>query len=437
MPDPLADRGPDQASLAWESTQVNVTGARLAGVVCPDLDGRTFLHPGPPLDVADASPPMRSAIVGALLLEGQADDPVAAERLIDRRDVRLVPSIDAGAVVPMTGVLSPSMPVVVVTDADGRQAFGPLENGAGACLRFGCHDLQVLDQIRWIGEVVVPVLDEVARLTPLNVTRIMAESLRRGDECHARTVAGSSLLLTQAFAALLGHQRSGPDVARVARWCRANLHLFGAFATPAARLLADVAHGAERSPIVTTLASNGIEFGIRVSGADDQWFVTEAPVGEVVLFDGYRPADAHPIAGDSFVMEVVGLGAMALAASPVVASQLGWSATDVARHTARMREITVEPGDRFRLAGDEFRGVASGIDVHRVARTGIGPSVNTGIVHRRPGVGQIGGGIAELPTAPFREASAAMGGRWGATTGVPPSGTAGRRPTGRSGTLLP
>ncbi|MEV4714120.1 DUF1116 domain-containing protein [Micromonospora sp. NPDC049374] len=414
MPGPPADHDPEQPSPGWESVQVNVAGAHLAGAVCADLDHRTFLHPGPPLDVADAPAPMRSAIVGALLLEEQADSPAAAERLIDRREVRLVPSVDAGAVVPMTGVLSPSMPVVVVTDTDGRQAFGPLENGAGACLRFGCHEQQVLDQIRWIAEVVAPVLDQVARLTPINVTRIMAESLRRGDECHARTVAGSSLLLTQVFATLLGRQLSGPDVARVARWCRANLHLFGAFATPAARLLADTAHAREHSPIVTTLASNGNEFGIRVSGAGDKWFVTEAPVGEVVLFDGYRPADAHPIAGDSFVMEVVGLGAMALATSPVVAVQLGWSAADVARHTARMREITTEPGDRFRLAGDEFRGAATGIDVHRVARAGFGPSVNTGIVHRRPGVGQIGGGIAELPTAPFHQASAVLG----ATTGV-------------------
>jgi hypothetical protein len=143
MPGPLADNGAEPRSPGWEDVQVNVVGAQLAGAACTDLDRRTFLHPGPPLDVAEAPPPLRSAIVGALLLEEEADNPAAAERLIDRREVRLVPSIDAGAVVPMTGVLSPSMPVVVVADGTGRRRFGPLENGTGACLRFGCHEQPV------------------------------------------------------------------------------------------------------------------------------------------------------------------------------------------------------------------------------------------------------------------------------------------------------
>jgi hypothetical protein len=39
-----------------------------------------------------------------------------------------------------------------------------------------------------------------------------------------------------------------------------------------------------------------------------------------------------------------------------------------------------------------------------VAETGIQPAINTGIAHRRPGVGQVGAGVARAPLACFDQA---------------------------------
>ena len=51
----------------------------------------------------------------------------------------------------------------------------------------------------------------------------------------------------------------------------------------------------------------------------------------------------------------------------------------------------------------------TGIDIRRVVETGIVPTINTGIAHRKPGVGQVGAGIVKAPMACFEAALRAFG----------------------------
>ncbi|MEO7421250.1 MAG: DUF1116 domain-containing protein, partial [Ornithinibacter sp.] len=52
--------------------------------------------------------------------------------------------------------------------------------------------------------------------------------------------------------------------------------------------------GVEGSTLVTAMARNGVEFGLRVAGTGDQWFT--APVGPAdgLFFPGYSIEDANP-----------------------------------------------------------------------------------------------------------------------------------------------
>jgi hypothetical protein len=52
--------------------------------------------------------------------------------------------------------------------------------------------------------------------------------------------------------------------------------------------------------------------------------------------------------------------------------------------------------------------VPAGIDVRKVADSAIQPAINTGIAHRKPGVGQVGAGVARAPLACFDQALAAF-----------------------------
>ncbi len=53
-------------------------------------------------------------------------------------------------------------------------------------------------------------------------------------------------------------------------------------------------------------------------------------------------------------------------------------------------------------------GVSTGIDLRRVVETGVPPVINTAIVHREAGKGQVGAGVVRAPLACFEEALGAF-----------------------------
>jgi hypothetical protein len=170
----------------------------------------------------------------------------------------------------------------------------------------------------------------------------------------------------------------------------------------------DAAHGVEGATVVTCMARNGTEFGIRVSGLGDRWFVAPAPVPQGLYFPGYREEDANPDIGDSTITETVGIGAFAMAAAPAIVKFVGGTPQDALTATLEMYEITLAENPAFAIPQLDFRGTPTAIDVRKVVRTGITPRVNTGIAHRLPGVGQIGAGLVRPPLEPFQQAVRAL-----------------------------
>jgi hypothetical protein len=73
-----------------------------------------------------------------------------------------------------------------------------------------------------------------------------------------------------------------------------------------------------------------------------------------------------------------------------------------------MYEITLGRHPAYTLPALGFDGAPTGIDVRAVLDTGIRPLINTGIAHRRAGVGQIGAGIVRAPAGCFEAALLAL-----------------------------
>jgi hypothetical protein len=171
----------------------------------------------------------------------------------------------------------------------------------------------------------------------------------------------------------------------------------------------DPARGIERASVVTAMARNGTDFGIRVAGCGDEWFTAPVEMPQGLYFPGYSAADANPDIGDSAILEAIGLGAFAMAAAPAVAGFVGAGGfADALAYTRAMSELTIGLNDKWSIPALEFRGVPVGIDVRRVVETGIQPAINTGIAHRRAGVGQVGAGVARAPLACFEKAALAL-----------------------------
>ncbi|RJL31331.1 DUF1116 domain-containing protein [Bailinhaonella thermotolerans] len=383
--------------------------------VCParealGLGGGEFLHAGPPIGWERASGPLRGALIGAALYEGLAATPEEAGRLLERGAARWEPCHGHRAVGPMAGVVSPSMWVAEVRDAEGGgTAYCSLNEGLGRVLRYGAYGPEVIGRLRWMSEVLGPALREAVRAYsgdrgPLDLRNLMAQALQMGDELHNRNRAATSLLIRE----LAPYLAQRPRAREVLEFVHGNDHFFLNLAMAAAKASADAARDVPGSSLVVAMARNGTDFGVQLSGTGDRWFTAPAGTPDGLYLGSYGPADANPDIGDSTITETAGLGGFAMAAAPAIVRFVGGEVGDALAATRRMYEITFSEHPAYQIPILGFRGTPAGIDAVMIARTGLLPVVNTGIAGRVAGTGQVGAGLVEPPAAAFAQAVTAL-----------------------------
>ncbi|MDE0180135.1 MAG: DUF1116 domain-containing protein [Caldilineaceae bacterium] len=392
-----------------------LTGLGRALDLIPGMHEDLLLHAGPPIAWANASGPLRGALIGALIFEGRADDEEEAAALIESGHVDLAPCHHHSAVGPMAGVISPSMAVYIVENrTHGNRAFSNLNEGYGKVLRYGAYSEEVQDRLRWMHEVMSPVLATAIEASGgLDVRALLAEALHMGDEGHNRNKAGS-IIYTKHLAPYIAQAAGEPAAAAAIIQALGDNALSVLNPVMAAcKAMADAAHGVEGCTLVTTMARNGTEFGIRVSGLGERWFTAPCPQPVGLYFPGFSAEDGNPDIGDSTITETAGLGAFAMAAAPAIVTFVSGTPQDALNATLEMYEITAAEHASFTIPQLDFRGTPVGIDLRAVVETGITPRVNTGIAHREAGVGQIGAGLVRPPLELFTEALIAFADDYG------------------------
>jgi hypothetical protein len=387
------------------SARPMLTGLALARDAVPGMRDNLILHAGPPIEWERMSGPLRGAVIGALIYEKLAQDEAGAVALVERGEVDFEPCHHHAAVGPMAGVTSASMRVYVVEDAThGHRTFSNLNEGYGKVLRYGAFSDEVIAKLRWMnGPMASAIADAIG--AGIDLRALLAEALHMGDEGHNRNKAGSLLFLKQ-----LAPRLSDPDVLR---FLGDNPLSVLNPVMAACKAMADAAHGVEGSTIVSTMARNGTDFGIRVSGLGDRWFTAPAMAPDGLYFPGFSSADANPDIGDSTITETAGIGAFAMAAAPAIVSFIGGTPQDALNATLEMYEITTAEHTHFTIPALGFRGTPVGIDLRKVVELGITPRVNTGIAHRNAGIGQVGAGLVRPPMEVFEEALVAFAERHG------------------------
>ncbi|MDP1551507.1 MAG: DUF1116 domain-containing protein, partial [Methanobacteriaceae archaeon] len=375
----------------------------LAGEVMSGLPPRTLLHAGPPVSWEKMCGPVKGAIVGAIIYEGWADSPVAAEDLAASGKIGFSPCHQYGAVGPMAGVLSPSMPVYVVENRTfSNRAYASINEGLGKVLRFGAFSAEVLERLKWLRDELYPPLRDAIRLMGgIGLRNITSQALHMGDECHNRNKAATALLFRELVPALVKTGYPIAQISRVLEFIRGNEHFYLNISMAACKATLDPAHGIPWSTMVTAMARNGTEFGVRVSGMGDQWFNAPALPVKGLYFPGFSEADANPDLGDSTITETCGIGGFAMASAPAIVTFVGGSPTDALEFTRSMYEITLGENHNFTIPNLNFRGSPTGIDILKVLEADVLPVINTGIAHREPGIGQIGAGVVNPPRECF------------------------------------
>jgi hypothetical protein len=383
-----------------------IAGIGPALEVIPGMRKNLVLHSGPPIAWERMSGPTRGAVMGGIVYEGLAETPEAAEKLAASGAVEFAPCHHHATVGPMAGIVTASMPVWILENtAFGNRAYSTLNEGLGKVLRYGAYDEEVITRLRWMEKVLAPLLRAaLAALGPMDLRSLIAQALQMGDEVHNRNRAATSLLIRTLAPHLVRVPAPVDDLAAVLRFLDGNDHFFLNLSMAASKCSLDPAAGIPGSSMISVMARNGTDFGIQVSGLGARWFVAPAPMVDGLYLPGFSADDAAPDIGDSVITETAGLGGMAMAAAPAIVQFVGGSASQALAFTRRMYDITLAEHPAYKIPVLDFRGTATGIDLLKVVETGVVPVVNTGIAHKRPGVGMVGAGLVKPPFECFREA---------------------------------
>ncbi|MCI0477343.1 MAG: DUF1116 domain-containing protein, partial [Anaerolineales bacterium] len=334
-------------------------GLGIARDVIPGMRDKMILHAGPPLALRlDAQGdawdrmcgPVRGAVIGACLYEGWAQSPDDAARLAASGALTFEPCHHHHAVGPMAGIISPSMPVWIIENAVfNNRAFCTLNEGLGKVLRFGAFAPEVIEKLKWMETTLYPALDRAVRAMDggVDIKNLIAQALYMGDECHNRNKAGTSLFLRALAPALARTCEDRETIARVIEFIDRNDHFFLNLSMPAAKALTEPAEGIVGATIVTTMARNGTDFGIRIAGLPGKWFIAPAGFVKGLYFPGFTEADANPDMGDSTITETAGFGGMAMAGAPAIVKFVGGVPQDALDATLEMYDICAAEHDTF------------------------------------------------------------------------------------------
>ncbi len=371
-------------------------------------EGKVLLHAGPPMKWEAMPDPMKGSCIGAVLFEEWANSEEEARAMLEKGEVTFIPCHHVNAVGPMGGITSANMPVFVVENITvGNRAYCTMNEGIGAVLRFGAYSKEVIDRLRWMRDVLGPVLGQAIRCKDdgLNVGPIMAKALTMGDEFHQRNIAASLVFMKEMSPLIVDLDIRDEEKSQVIKFLADTEQFFLNLMMATGKAIMDSARMVEEGTVVTAMCRNGESFGVRISGMGDEWFTAPVNTPQGLYFTGYDGDDASPDMGDSAITETYGVGGMAMIAAPAVTRFVGAGGFDDALRTSNeMMEICISRNPNYTIPTWNFQGICLGIDARKVVETGITPVINTGIAHKKAGFGQIGAGTVKPPIACFEKA---------------------------------
>jgi hypothetical protein len=409
------DQANQKAVDAFMDARPIIIGVAKAKDVIPGMHDNLFLHAGPPVTWERMAGPVRGAMIGALILEGRAKTAEEAEKILASGKIEFAPCHQYDSTGPMAGVMSPSMMVYVVENkTTGYRAFSGLNEGRGKVLRMGAYSEEVINRMNWLNTVLGPAVDTALKeMGGIDLRTLLAKALHMGDDGHNRLDA-ASLLYTNLLAPYIA--KNAKDTATsydVIKFLGENALSILNPVMAGCKTMTMAGHNIEGSTIVTTMARNGTDWGIRVSGLGDQWFTAPSPVVKALYFAGFSEKDANPDIGDSVITETAGIGGFAMATAPALVTFIGGTPKDAINTTLDMYQITFAEHKHFTIPFLDFRGTPTGVDLRKVVETNMTPRVNTGVAHKDPGVGQVGAGVVSAPMKCFEDALVAFAEKYG------------------------
>lgn len=374
--------------------------------VVPGFKENMILHSGPPISWDRMIKTQKRGIVGGALHAGLAKSEKEALGMIEAGEIIIESANDHFCVGAGAGIITANMAINVSVDRKtGLEGYCiPFEGREGLAV-WGVYNEEVEKNLQIIENVFAPaVTTALESCGGIDVRSIMGRGLQMGDDMHTRQTGASLILVNEIVPLLLA---SGVDTKTVT-YCieqfTSTERWFHPLALSSCMAMIRGIMGIENCSVVTNIAQNGVDTGIKVAGLGDKWFTTASPKFEGQYFSSkWGPDDAAPFMGDSTIAEVCGMGGFAGAAAPGVMRLRGGGYREGIAQTAEMREIAVGINHKAPLPLMDFTGPGMGIDILKVVNKGITPICHGGIISKEGG--QIGAGAARFPMAHYIDAA--------------------------------
>ncbi|MCR3905440.1 MAG: DUF1116 domain-containing protein [Tenericutes bacterium] len=401
----LIEKANEEVVEKIKTAEAKLIGVQKAIDVIPKMTNHTILHSGPPIKFDKMAGPMRGAIIGALIYEGLAKDQDEATKLAKSGKIIFDSAHHHQAVGPMAGVISPSMPVhILYNEIHENYSYCTINEGLGKVLRYGANSKEVIERLKFIEKTVMPVLNQAIKLAEgIDVKSIITQALHMGDECHNRNKASSAIFLREIASYIVQTDYSNEEKQKTIEFIKNNEHYFLNLSMPYCKLALDSARNTKYSTVLIAMSRNGVVFGIQLAHSDE-WFTAPANYVKGLMFPGFKEDDAAPDIGDSSITETCGIGGFAMGGAPAIVQFVGGAVKQAFDYSKEMHEITTGKHQVFTLPPLDFMQTALGIDMVKVIDTGILPIINTGMAHKKAGVGQVGAGLVNPPMECFEKA---------------------------------
>jgi hypothetical protein len=381
-------------------------GIEKALTAIPGFKENMIMHSGPPIKWDDMLPVQRRGIRFGAVHAKLAKTPEEAEGMIRGGEIELASCNDYFVVGAAAGIVTANMVVNICEDRKtGLRGWCiPFEgrNGLGA---WGNYDPEIERNLLEIEDFFAPAVDHVLKENGgINIRNIIAQGMQMGDECHTKQTACGMMLVSQIVPMLLNNQSlDQKTVARVTEMFIGNERWFHPLGMSSSMAVIRSIKGLPYCTLVTAIAQNGIETGIKVAALGERWFLAPAPRFTGQYFSTqWGPEDAVPYMGDSTVTEAMGMGGFAAAAAPNVLRLRGGGYREAIAQSEEMRLITYGRNQNFPIPLLDWTGPGLGIDIRKVIETGIAPLCHGGIVNKEGG--QIGAGAARFPVEHYVQA---------------------------------
>ncbi len=409
-----------EAANAEAIKRLNAAEGRWIGLekavkAIPGFKENLILHSGPPIEWDRMIDVQKRGIKYGAIHAGLAKTMEEAEGMVKSGEIEIGSCNDRFAIGAATGIVTHNMVVNVVEDVThGNKAYCiPFEgrNGLGA---WAMWDPEIERNLLEIEDFFAPAVDHVLKKNGgINVRSILARGMMMGDESHTRQQACGALLVSEIVPMLLGDEDlDTPTIKRVAEMFVGNERWFHPLGMSCSLASLRSIKGLRYCTIVTSIAQNGVETGIKVADMGERWFKMAAPRFVGTYFSTqWGPDDAVPYMGDSTATETYGMGAFSAAAAPTVLQLRGGGWREAKAQSEELRTICAGRNNNFPIPLLDFTGPGMGIDIRKVIDTGITPLCHGGIVNKTGG--QIGAGAARFGIDHYVEAMYAFMEKYG------------------------